>query len=103
MGIGFYLMSKAIYPIGFNEFFYMMAAYALANVIGILSFFTPMGVGVRETILILALKIIMPTPYAVVISIVSRLWTTAGDLLNVLFAFTYEKGSAFIERKKIHQ
>ena len=91
MCVGFYLLLIAIYPAGHSDFFYLMAVFSLANVIGILSFFTPLGIGVREAVLILALKLIMPAPYAVIITIVSRLWTTAGDLLNVLSVFIYEK------------
>lgn len=91
MGIGFYVLVQAVYPVGFGDFSYLTGASALANVIGILSFFAPTGIGVRETILIIALKAVMPAPYAVIVSIISRLWSTAGDLLTVLLAFGYEK------------
>lgn len=91
MGIGFFVLSGSLYPLGLDKFFYMTAVFALSNVIGILSFFAPAGIGVREAILIFALKAIMPVSYAVIISIVSRVWSLAGELLTVFFAFVYDK------------
>lgn len=90
MGVGFFVLSASLYPIGLDKFFYLTAVFALSNVIGILSFFAPAGIGIRETILIFALKALMPAPFAVIIAIVSRLWYTAGELLIVLIAFIYE-------------
>jgi hypothetical protein len=91
MGVGFFILSEALYPVGPSKFFYLTAAFALSNVIGILSFFAPAGIGVRETILIFVLKAIMPSSFAVIISIVSRIWSTAGELMTVLIAFIYDK------------
>ena len=91
LGFGFYLLVNSIYPVHTGEFFFITGTYALACIIGILSLFAPSGIGVRESIIVIALKIIIPESVTIVISIVSRIWATAGELFLVLLTFIYAK------------
>jgi uncharacterized membrane protein YbhN (UPF0104 family) len=44
--------------------------------LGLIAVFAPMGLGVREGILVYFLSYLMPSAVAVVISILTRLWMT---------------------------
>ena len=74
VGTGFYVLIRSIYPIPLSQMLYAGGVFALSSIIGILAFFAPSGIGVREGIMILGLSFIMPQEYAVIISVVSRLW-----------------------------
>ncbi len=92
VGLGFYMLTNSIYHLPVSEMLYTGGIYGLAAIIGILSIFAPSGIGVREGILILGLSLVMPQEYAVIISVVSRLWSTIAELLLVMMAFIVNKG-----------
>lgn len=83
VGTGFYVLIRSIYPIPLSQMLYAGGVFALSSIIGILAFFAPSGIGVREGIMILGLSFIMPQEYAVIISVVSRLWATVSELLLI--------------------
>ncbi len=87
VGIGFYMLTCSIYPIPMSEMLYSAGIFGLSCIIGILAIFAPSGLGVREGILVLGLGLIMPEEYAVIISIVSRLWMTVSELALIGIAF----------------
>lgn len=91
VGIGFYILTYSIYPVPVNQMLYAGGIFALSAFIGIISIFAPSGIGVREGIIVAGLMLIMPNEYAVIISIISRLWATVAELLLVLVAFLTEK------------
>jgi glycosyltransferase 2 family protein len=90
-GIGFYVLANSIYPIEIKYIFYVAGTFGLSAVIGIISFFAPSGIGVREGIMVLALKYIIPKAAAGVVSILARFWTTLTELLLVGIVFLYAK------------
>ena len=87
VGIGFYMLACSIYPIPLSEMLYTAGIFGLSCIIGILAIFAPSGLGVREGILVLGLGLIMPSEYAVIISIISRLWMTVSELALIGIAF----------------
>ena len=92
VGTGFYILVVSLYPsVGFSQWLYVGGIYGLSAIIGILAIFTVSGLGVREGILIAGLILIMPKEYAVIISIVSRLWATVAELILILAAFIANK------------
>lgn len=96
VGIGFYMLTCSIYPILMSEMLYTARIFGLSCIIGILAFFAPSGLGVREGILVLGLSLIMPQEYAVIISLVSRLWMTVSELALIGIVFVVNK---VMERK----
>ncbi len=91
VGTGFYMLASSIYPLPVSELLFVGGVYGLSAIIGIISIFAPSGIGVREGIMVLGLSLIMPSEYAVIIGVVSRLWATVAELILVLGAFIAEK------------
>lgn len=86
-GVAFYLFINSITPIPLAQLPAFIAMNAGAYWIGYISFLTPSGLGVREGVLAFMLAAFFPTPIAVVLSLVTRLWTTAGELLGVVLVW----------------
>lgn len=64
----------------------VMAVFCAAQLGGMLSLFTPQGLGVREGILTLLLSRILPLPVAGAGALLARFWTSGGMALIYLFA-----------------
>ncbi len=75
-GFGFYLFVNSIYPISSRHFLLLTGALAVSSTIGLIAFFAPAGLGVREGTLVYLLTRLIPTPIAVILSITTRLWMT---------------------------
>ncbi|MBA8816654.1 hypothetical protein FHX48_001727 [Microbacterium halimionae] len=83
-GVGFVLIAVTVSRISPAEWVPFAAAYVLAGAIGILAFFVPSGLGVREAIIVLVLTQYVPVEEAVIISLLARLLSTVGDALVAL-------------------
>jgi len=99
VGVGFYMLTCSIYPVPMSELFYVSGIYGLSCIIGILAVFAPSGIGVREGIMVVGLSLVMPKEYAVIISIVSRLWQSVAELILIGIAFL---ANQIIRKKKKH-
>jgi uncharacterized membrane protein YbhN (UPF0104 family) len=91
VGCGFYMLTNSVYPVTANEFFYVSGTFGLAAVLGILALFAPSGIGVREGVIIIALRFVIPEAAALVVSIISRLWASATELLLIGIAYIYAR------------
>ncbi len=60
------------------------SAYCLAYVVGYVSFLTPSGLGVREAALTSMLSLYLPLPTAVTLTLLARIFSTAGEAVAVL-------------------
>jgi hypothetical protein len=83
-GVGFVLIAATVADIGPAEWVPFAAAYVLAGAIGILAFFVPSGLGVREAVIVLVLGQYIPVPEAILISLLARLLSTIGDAVIAL-------------------
>ena len=100
LGMGMYLLTCSIFPVPAQQFLYVSGIYGLSRIIGILAVFAPSGIGVSEGILLVGLQLIMPEEYAVIISIISRLWVTISELSLVGIAYV-AKGVSGKNKKKV--
>ncbi|MFC1687936.1 lysylphosphatidylglycerol synthase domain-containing protein [Patescibacteria group bacterium] len=82
-GIGFYFFISSIVPNVSFSLFHMIGVLNLASVLGLIAFFLPAGLGVREAVFILLLQLYIPLPIAVVVTIAARLWTVLADFLLI--------------------
>lgn len=81
-GTSYFFLSRSITnTIRASDFLFLIDAFNLAGAIGILSFFTPSGLGVREGILLMLLGTVMPSELAIIITVVSRIWSLMMDLV----------------------
>ncbi len=86
-GAGFALLVASIHDVTGVELLVAGAAYVLAGILGILAFFVPSGIGVREAVIVVILAPFMPTPVAVVIAVNARIYATVADgVLALAFA-----------------
>ena len=108
LGVGYYLVVYALYPIGLEYMLYVGGVFGLAVMAGILALFAPSGGGVREAVMIALLIPIIPednaAEYAVVISLVARLWMTVSEFSVIglgYFADIIKKKIKKIKVKKV--
>jgi uncharacterized membrane protein YbhN (UPF0104 family) len=75
-GVGFYFFVKSLYPVSLSHVLFLAGSLSFASLLGLMAIFAPVGLGVREGILVYFLSYLMPSSVTVVISILTRLWTT---------------------------
>lgn len=75
-GVGFYLFVDSVYPAAPQYILFLTGALAISSTLGLIAFFAPSGLGVREGALVYLLLLMMPPPVAVIISILTRIWMT---------------------------
>ncbi|HYM09272.1 MAG TPA: lysylphosphatidylglycerol synthase domain-containing protein [Bryobacterales bacterium] len=79
-GTGFVLFARSLAPIGLSHGVQLVSKYAISWLIGVVTFFAPGGIGVREGILGLLLGKTLPLGTAFIIAVLSRLWLVALEL-----------------------
>ncbi len=84
LGLALFFFIRSFYPLSANQIPYITGANALAGVLGMLAFFTPSGLGVRDGVLAFTLAAILPGAVAGLIALTTRLWLSVIDL--ILFA-----------------
>lgn len=90
LGFGFYLMSYAVYPIGFELFLPLAGVFAISWAAGFLVIVLPGGLGLREAVLGYLLSFFLPVPIAILLSLLSRIWLISGEVLTA-FVFRFIK------------
>jgi hypothetical protein len=81
-GSSFFLLVKSVDPsISSNLYLYLVGTYNLSGAIGMATPLLPSGIGVRDGVLFVLLSIVLPGEIAVVLTILSRLWSAAVDVL----------------------
>lgn len=83
MGSAFVLFVGSFLGFPANKFFPLMGVFSLSWIAGFLSFLTPSGLGVREGIMVFLLAKDFTMPVAILISVLSRIWISAGDALSL--------------------
>jgi len=90
-GIGVYLLVNSFYSINFNQTVILCGIFAISVISGILSFFVPAGLGVREGVQSYLLSLFIPVSMAILISLVMRVWIVLGELVCFLVALKIKK------------
>lgn len=79
-GCGLYALARSIYPLPLTDLPALSGSFAIAWVIGFLSFITPSGLGVREGVLGYLLGMFMPLHVALLLAVLARIWLTGAEL-----------------------
>jgi hypothetical protein len=82
-GAGAWLLARAVTGLEVEALPLCIVAYALAYVAGMVAFFIPSGIGVREAVLTASLASRLPGGVALIWALLLRLWVTAVELLFV--------------------
>ncbi len=90
-GIGAYLLLNSFYSIDLSQTVILCGIFAISVIAGILSFFVPAGLGVREGVQSYLLSFFIPVPMAILISLVMRVWITLGELACFLIALRIKR------------
>jgi uncharacterized membrane protein YbhN (UPF0104 family) len=75
-GVGFYLFVDSVYPVAPQYILFLTGALAISSTLGLIAIFAPSGLGVREGALVYLLLFMMPSPVAVIIAVLTRIWMT---------------------------
>ncbi len=81
-GASMFLVARAVWAdLPWSEFWFCVGALALASAVSMLAIFAPSGLGVREALIVALLSVIMPTEFALVTAVATRLWSIGVDFL----------------------
>lgn len=81
-GVSLFLIARSIdASVGIDDLLFIMGAGNLASAIGMLAFFAPSGIGVREGIQLLLLSVIISPVFALAIVVMSRIIEIVADVL----------------------
>lgn len=90
-GLGTYLTITSVVFISPEFFISLSAFFVFSLLVGYLSFITPMGLGVRESVMIVGLSQFIPLGTAGLVSIFARIVLIVSELLFLLFAYLWKK------------
>ncbi len=82
-GAGAWLLARSITGLDVSALPLVIVAYALAYVAGMVAFFIPSGIGVREAVLTASLSRELPGGVALTWALLLRLWVTVVELVFV--------------------
>ncbi len=82
-GTGAWLLARAITGLGVDALPLVIVANSLAYVAGMIAFFIPSGIGVREAVLTASLSKELPGGVALTWALLLRLWVTVVELVFV--------------------
>ncbi len=80
-GAAFFVFLLSLQVVPLRHFPAVTSIFAASYTLGFLCLIVPGGLGVREGLLAALLSLYMPLPMATVVSLLSRLWFTAGELI----------------------
>jgi hypothetical protein len=86
VGCAFFFFAYSFYPLPLKLLPTLTGIITLSLIVSFLAPFAPYGLGVREGLLTVLLSQYVPTPVAILISLASRLWLTANELLGLLIS-----------------
>jgi len=82
-GIAFYFLINSVTFIIPSKIPILTGSFAISSTIGVVALFAPAGLGVREAILAVLLNNFFPISLAILLSLLSRIWVSIGELVMV--------------------
>ncbi len=82
LGLGFFLLVAAVYPVSWSLLFPLTGIFALAWALGFVMIFLPAGLGFREAVLSYLLSFFLPLPIAILVALLSRIWLVGAEILT---------------------
>ena len=91
LGGAFFLFVRSLTPVPWRHAFLFSACYAFAWLCGFLSFLTPGGLGVRESLLTLLLSHYISPIQATLVALLCRVWMLSAELVLAGIASLLQK------------
>jgi len=88
-GFGSFLLLNSFYPLSFAKLPVVLGGYAISWMIGFLMLVAPAGLGIREGIFTLILKMVLPEPIAIISTLLTRVWMTISEAAVALFCLPF--------------
>jgi glycosyltransferase 2 family protein len=82
-GTSFYFFIRAVAPIPPSSAFNLIGTYIVSATAGAWAFFTPYGLGVRETTQSYFLSHLIPLEISILLSFLTRIWMILNDIIAV--------------------
>ncbi|NWF93582.1 MAG: flippase-like domain-containing protein [Syntrophaceae bacterium] len=98
-GAGFYLFVDSVFPVSYDQALFLTGSLAFSSILGLIAFFAPGGLGVREGALVYLLSFVMPTSVAVIVSVLTRLWTTVIEIGLTGMVYMFHRFRGGIQEK----
>lgn len=81
-GVSYFFIAQAVYaPLQWSDMLYVVGASSIASAVSLLAVFAPGGIGVREGVQVLLFSALMPVEVAVIVSVVTRVWSVLVDVM----------------------
>jgi hypothetical protein len=89
-GLSLYLLSRGLIPAVQPPLGVLSGLYAFSFTAGVLAFFAPAGIGIREGVLAVGLRAVLDPPDAAMLALAARVWSTVIELfaLGVFWALS---------------
>jgi hypothetical protein len=81
VGTAFFLFTRSLLDVHWSAWWSFVGMWSFSATAGLLVILVPYGLGVKEGLLALLLQPFLPLESAVLVSLASRLWTIAGELV----------------------
>lgn len=91
LGLAFFIYAKSIYNFPLNYYSIFAGIFCISYILGLISFFAPGGLAVREGVLIYLLNKFIPQETSIIIGITSRIWMALVEIILISVAFMYYK------------
>ncbi len=79
-GISTWLVINSVYPMGLYHLTWVVSITALSGVIGLMAFFSPAGIGVRDGVYFVTLTSLLGSEIAALVTVLLRLIQTLADI-----------------------
>ena len=99
LGAAFYVFVAALTPVSVDNFFLIVSSFCLASGLGMVAFFTPSGLGVREGVMVAILQLVIPGPVAVLVSFFARVWVTIAEIVLLAIVVVMSKISVLTKER----
>jgi uncharacterized membrane protein YbhN (UPF0104 family) len=86
MGFGFFLLVASLYQVTIGQMPSFVFAISMSFIAGLLAFFVPAGIGVREGVLVFLLSFWLPAPVAAAAAIMARVILAIGEAVAFIYA-----------------
>lgn len=101
VGTAFFLFTRSLVDVGGSAWWSFVGMWSFSATAGLVVVFVPYGLGVKEGLLALLLQPFLPAESAVLISLASRLWTIASELLAAGVVVLLFYGSRYLAGRKV--